>query len=159
MSVDKLPDTIVLPTDSALYVTGLVAQPLRLTREVLKANYAATIQQGSFLDSDQNQTITAAFTGALLIDVLNSACVRFNPEVKDDLLRFYVTVTAQDGYQTLLSWGEMAPGFGEQPVLLAYAQNGETLGELRLIVPGDARGGRDVKNVVSLEVRRAPAAY
>ncbi len=157
MSVERLPENITLPTDGALHVTGLVAQPLRLTVDELKANYPAITKRASFLNSDQNQTISAAFTGALLFDVLDRAHVRFNPDVKDDLLRFYVTATAQDGYQTLFSWGEIAPGFGEQPVLIAYAQDGQSLDELRLIVPGDKRGGRDVKSVSSLDVRRAPA--
>ncbi|MHB8626642.1 MAG: molybdopterin-dependent oxidoreductase [Aggregatilineales bacterium] len=157
MSVERLPENITLPTDGTLHVTGLVAQLLRLTIDNLKANYPATTKHASFVDSDQNQTISAAFTGALVFDVLDSAHVRFNPDVKDDLLRFYVTATARDGYQTLFSWGEIAPGFGEQPVLIAYAQDGQLLGEARLIVPGDKRGGRDVKTVISLDVRRAPA--
>lgn len=153
MWVDQLPQNIVLPGDNVLHVTGLVAQTLQLTLDDLKATFPAVTKHASFVDSDQNQTITGAFTGVLLFDVLNSAHIQFNPDVKDDLLRFYVIATAPDGYLTLISWGEIAPGFGEQPVLVAYACDGQPLSELRLIVPGDRRGGRDVKNVISLDVR------
>src|SRR5579863_7287598 len=141
----KSTEFIPLPTDDSLHVTGLVARSLQLTITELRAIFPAHMEHASFINSDENRTIQAAFTGALLWDVLNSAGVQSDPGVKDDLLRFYVAVTACDGYQTVLSWGEIAPDFGESPVLLAYAQDGVLLDHVRLIVPGDKRGGRNVQ--------------
>jgi DMSO/TMAO reductase YedYZ molybdopterin-dependent catalytic subunit len=154
--IQQLPEYIFLPSDGALHVTGLIAQPLRLTLDDLKNKYPRYTEHASFIDSDENREVQGAFTGVLVLDVLNSAKVSFDPRIKDDLLRFYISVTANDGYQSLLSWGEIAPDFGQQPVLIAYVVDGQSLEQLRLIVPGDRRGGRNVKAVVSLDVRHAP---
>jgi hypothetical protein len=59
--------------------------------------------------------------------------------------------------------GEIAPQFGDQPDLVAYADTegqlgaGGADGAMRLIVPGDHAGGRYVSNLVSLSVIDATA--
>jgi hypothetical protein len=78
--------------------------------------------------------------------------------IKNDLLRFGVVATGSDGYRAFIALGEIAPQFGHQNDLVAYADTGGQLGAngsdgaLRLIVPGDHAGGRYVSNLVSLEV-------
>jgi hypothetical protein len=54
--------------------------------------------------------------------------------------------TATDDYQAIVAWGELDPGFGNKPILLAFAEDGESLAAEgpRLVVPGDIRGGRYV---------------
>ncbi len=81
-----------------------------------------------------------------------------DPSIKNDLLRFGVVATGSDGYRAFISLGEIAPQFGNQPDLVAYADTegqlgtGGTDGALRLIVPGDHAGGRYVSNLISLQV-------
>jgi hypothetical protein len=62
-----------------------------------------------------------------------------------------------DGYQVVLSGGEIDPNFGNAPMLLSWDQDGQPLagddGPLRLVVPGVLRGGRFVHGIVSIEVR------
>ena len=65
----------------------------------------------------------------------------------------------------MISLGEIAPQFGNQPDLVAYADTagqlgaGGSAGALRLVVPGDHAGGRYVSNLVSLQVIDTTAAY
>jgi DMSO/TMAO reductase YedYZ molybdopterin-dependent catalytic subunit len=69
-------------------------------------------------------------------------------------LKRVITVTGRDGYTVALAWGEIDPDFEAEPVLLAYAKDGRPLpgGGLRLIVPGDKHGGRDVRDVTQITV-------
>lgn len=51
--------------------------------------------------------------------------------------------------------GARGPDFGNRAVLLATAEDGKTLAQPRLVVPGDVKGGRYVTDVVGLHVVRA----
>ena len=66
-------------------------------------------------------------------------------------------ITANDGYQMVISGGEIDPNFGHEPMLLAWKQDGRPLagerGPLSLMVPGDMHGGRYVHGIVSIDVR------
>lgn len=100
-----------------------------------------------------------SYTGVSFWDLLNSTVgIALDPTVKNDVLGKYVVATGSDGYQVVFSLGELNPGFGNQPDLIAYAANGQSLGSngfARLIVPNDVKAGRWVSNLVSLEVLSA----
>ena len=71
-------------------------------------------------------------------------------------LRHALFVTGSDGYVVTLGFGEIDPDFEGKQAIIAYARDGAPLPEtdgLRLIVPGDKHGGRDVKDVAKIEVR------
>lgn len=97
------------------------------------------------------------FTGVRLFAALAQVGFDIDPEARNPLLTMYVVITANDGYQVVLSGGELDPNFGDAPILLAWEQDGAALegenGPLRLVVPGDLRGGRYVHGVVSIDVR------
>ncbi|MFD1883857.1 hypothetical protein [Paracoccus pacificus] len=92
------------------------------------------------------------YTGALLWDVIAA-----NTDLDDDVksaLRRVVLVTARDNHQVAFSIGEIAPGFGDRPIMIGYKLDGAPIPDgLRMVTPGDARGARYVKDVVSLELR------
>lgn len=96
------------------------------------------------------------FTGPLLLDVLGLAGPSFDPAVKNDKLRHYITATSSDGYQALVAWGEIDPDFANKSVLLAVTQDGQPLADTgpRLVVPGDGRGGCYVRGVVRVRLGR-----
>ncbi|GGF58228.1 hypothetical protein GCM10011519_35100 [Marmoricola endophyticus] len=96
--------------------------------------------------------VTATFTGPSLTDVLASAGLRTDPAVKNDSLRFAVLAIASDGYQAVVSAGEVDPGFGGTQSLVALTQDGTPLAQPRLTVPGDAKGGRYVSDLATLRV-------
>lgn len=99
--------------------------------------------------------VTETFTGALLWDVLGLANLLLDPSIHNDILRKMVIATGSDGYQAAFALGELAPGFGNASILVAYQDSTGLLGAdgfARLVVPGDVRGGRYVSNLVSLTV-------
>jgi molybdate transport system substrate-binding protein len=156
--IPVLPSTIMLETDAALHVTGQLFNPLKLTVDDLKNNYAAQKVDVSYLSGED--TVSASFTGVYLRDILDSTQVNLNADVKNDKLSLYIVATGSDGYQAIIAYGEIDPDFANQPILVAYEQDGkaiaDTQGAIRLIVPGDKHGGRYVSGLVSLDVRDAP---
>lgn len=158
--IPALPLTVKLPADEALHVGGQVINPLKLTMDDLKKNYAAQKADVTFLSGDQ--TVKTSFTGVLLRDILDAVQVNFNTDVKNDKLGMFIVATGSDGYQAVIAWGEIDPDFGNQPVLVAYEEKGQPIadkaGPIRLVVPGDKHDGRYVSGLVSLEVRDAPVA-
>ncbi|MUG93484.1 molybdopterin-dependent oxidoreductase [Scytonema sp. UIC 10036] len=88
-----------------------------------------------------------------------------DPSVKNNLLRQYVVLEATDCYQVVLAVGEIQPNFENKQVLVAYATNDDPSlgpqlltneGFARLVVPGDARGGRYISNIRRIYVLSAP---
>src|SRR5262249_46839909 len=97
------------------------------------------------------------YRGVLLVDLLTAAHPMFGP--RNDKLRWYVSVDATDDYEVVLAWAEVDPEFEGKKVLVAFAENGQPLGDgdgmARLVVPGDARGGRYVSAIRSISLRPA----
>ena len=79
----------------------------------------------------------------------------------DDKLRgpnlaLAVRVRAADGYVAAFGLAEFNPAFREHDILLVDTQDGKPLpdsaGPVRFVCPGDKRGGRWVRQVISMEV-------
>ncbi len=138
----------------SIEIAGLVENPGTLTVADLQTLPSQTVdvtfQSGS---GEQKHS----YTGALLWDVLTKATLKLDPDRKNDQLRKYVVITANDGYEVVISLGEIDPGFGHNPCLLAWDEDGQPLtgedGPVRLVTPGDVKGGRYVYGVVKIEVR------
>ena len=106
--------------------------------------------------------VTDTYTGVSLWTLLDDAGLILDPTIKNDVLRKYVEAIGSDGYAAIFSLGEIDPMFGGQPDLVAYADTDGQLsggpdGFARMVVPGDAAGGRYVSNLVALEVFTATA--
>jgi DMSO/TMAO reductase YedYZ molybdopterin-dependent catalytic subunit len=110
----------------------------------------AVEQHVSFLTG--HGTEQATYTGALLWSVLEKAGVLGSDP--RERLHHSVAVTGRDGYVAVLALAEIDPELQGKPVLLAYRRDGQPIpSELRLVVPGDHRGGRSVRDVVRIEIR------
>ncbi|MEX5219213.1 MAG: molybdopterin-dependent oxidoreductase [Nitrospira sp.] len=110
--------------------------------------WAVTYQAG-------RSTVSGSFTGVPLWTLLSNAGLITDPNVRNDLLGKYLVATGSDGYKAVIALGEIAPRFGNQNTLVAYSFNGQGLGNdgfARLVLPGDAFGGRYVSNLIGLEV-------
>jgi hypothetical protein len=95
-----------------------------------------------------------AYIGARLWDLVQKAGLRSEGGKNADLRRTLL-VTGRDGYAVALALGEIDPHYAGKVVILAYGggQLPSSTGSLRLIVPGDAHGGRNVRDVVRIEVK------
>ena len=138
---------------SGLTIGGLVAHPLQLTAEDLRAMPATTVTV-SF--NTEHGTTQAAWTGVPLWTVIQraglSAAVTAN---RRTMLTHTVLATARDGYTVVFSLGELDPRFGASQAMVVYARDGQELPNngLRLVVPGDKMGGRAVQTLASLDIR------
>jgi hypothetical protein len=67
-------------------------------------------------------------------------------------IRRVLKVTGRDGHVAALALAEIDPDFAAKPVLLGWRIDGRPLpgSELRLALPGDRRGGRNVRDVVRI---------
>jgi DMSO/TMAO reductase YedYZ molybdopterin-dependent catalytic subunit len=90
-----------------------------------------------------------AFRGVLLYDYATAAgLLGESPSANQ-----YFRATAADGFVVAVAMAEVAPGFSEKQVLLAYEQDGEQIrAGVRLVVPGDDLGGRSVFGLDNLDV-------
>ena len=138
----------------AIDVTGRVLRPGPLSVADLQALPSETVDV-AFESGGKAQDHT--FTGVRLIDVLAYLGLDVDADAHHPLLPMYLVVTANDGYQVVISGGEIDPDFGNVPMLLAWDEDGVPLagdqGPLRLVVPGDKHGGRNVFGVVTIDVR------
>ncbi|MBK6486873.1 MAG: hypothetical protein IPF98_08395 [Gemmatimonadetes bacterium] len=79
-----------------------------------------------------------------------------------DLLQL-VVAEARDGYAVAFSLGELSPTLGNREVAVAFTRDARAIpptdGPFRLLVPGEARAARAVRQLVRLRVLRVdPAA-
>jgi molybdate transport system substrate-binding protein len=93
------------------------------------------------------------WTGPLLWDVL-VASGAIDPTKAAEQVRFAVRVTGADGYTAVIALAEIAPQFAGRPIQLADHMNGASIAgrALRLVVPGDRRGGRSVRDVIRIDI-------
>jgi hypothetical protein len=148
---------------AAATLSGAVADPTIVTPATLSALNQSTTETATYLAGTTSTTDT--YTGVSLWTLIEDAGLLTNPAIKNDLLGFVVVATGSDGYRAVISLGEIAPNFGNQKDLVAYADTAGQLGPvgvdgaLRLVLPGDHAGGRYVSNITSLQVIDATAAH
>ncbi|WDS37534.1 molybdopterin-dependent oxidoreductase [Pseudoxanthomonas sp.] len=96
-------------------------------------------------------------TGVSLTDLLQHAGAMPTTPLRGPALARVVDVQATDGYRVVFSLGELEAGLGKTQVILADQCQGKPLdaheGPLRLIVPGDGRPARSVRQVTRITVR------
>ncbi|MGH9901072.1 MAG: molybdopterin-dependent oxidoreductase [Pyrinomonadaceae bacterium] len=100
----------------------------------------------------------AAFEGVPLIEILQAAGAKVGEDLRGKNLAAYLLVEAADGYRVVFALPELDPAFNDRPILLADLRDGKPLsaaeGPLRVIVPGEKRHARWVRQVIALSVRR-----
>ncbi len=90
------------------------------------------------------------YSGPLLLRVLEQTGAiggDFHSHVHASLL-----VAGVDGYSATVALGEIDPAFEGKGAILATSQDGKPLAHPRLILPGDKRLGRSVRDVSTIEL-------
>jgi len=131
-----------------LALEGKVRQPQHWTLEDLKKMPAEHADVSYHTDRGP---VRASFTGVLLWSLIGAAG-GIDDGAKNPELRHAIRITAKDGYVVVTSSGEIAPDFGAKGVIVAYERDGKPLDELRIVMPGDKHGGRNVRDVVSINI-------
>jgi len=155
---------------NVIVVDGLVNRPTTLTVEQLATLPDQQTLNISFVDrlnSVQHHTergpllwtvLSLAAGGVKVPDLLDEQYQGPNP-----LVPLYVLLVAANGYQTVVSEAEVDPFYGNAPILLALAEDGQpmarapyaatTKGPAQLVVPGDQRDGRYVNRICRITVQ------
>lgn len=147
-AADRPTDTASRPPVVAL--EGRLKHPQSMDLAALR-RLPAERMQVSF--QTERGPANANYTGPRLWALL-AAAGGLADDKKGAEIRHTIMVTGRDGYFVVLSTGEIAPDFGDKPAIIAYQRDNDRPGisGLRLIMPGDKRGGRDVRDVVAIRV-------
>jgi molybdate transport system substrate-binding protein len=126
--IPEIPNSVTLPEGkNSFTVDGQILNPLTVTAEDLQAGYSSQTLDVSFLNG--TETLSSQFTGVPLWQIMSAAQPNLNADVPNDRLSMFIVVTGSDGYQAVIAWGEIDPEFGNQPILLAYAENGAPIAD------------------------------
>ena len=109
-------------------------------------------QTVTFEPARGGQPIT--WSGPLLWTVLEATGVVEGIRAADTA-KLMVRVIGADGYFAVFALAELAPSYANRPIQLALRQGETSLpgGARRLVVPGEGRAGRSVRDVVRIEIQ------
>src|SRR5262252_1168254 len=124
------------------------------------------VQSAADLAAMPQKTATASshdqagtYTGVPLRDILTKAGVSAGVDIRGPVLATSVVVTGADGYRAVFAIAEIDPVFTDRVILLASQKDGSPLPEnarpFQVIVPGELRPARWVRQVVSIAVQTA----
>ncbi len=120
----------------------------------LGASDIAAMPHQSVSVDDHGKTET--FEGVPLTLVLQKAGVTFGESLRGKRMTTCLLVGAADGYQVVFALPELDPGFTDRAILLADKADGRPLdgkqGPFRIIVPGEKRMARWVRQVTTLKL-------
>jgi hypothetical protein len=100
------------------------------------------------------------YSGTPLVEVLKAGGLLLDPDMARirETVKMSVLVEAADGYRALFSLAELDPELTDRVVLLADPKDGQAIssrdGPFRIIVPGEKRPVRWVRQVRTLTVRK-----
>jgi len=136
--------------EPVLTVTGDVPTPERYSLEQLQKLPAKKV---TARDHDGTE---AEYTGVAVEELLRRAGAPLGEKLRGPALAKAVVVHAADRYQAIFSLAELDSGMTDRATLLAWSRNNEPLtaaqGPLRLVVPGEKRQARWVRQVTAIEV-------
>jgi len=135
---------------------GDVGSPITLTEADLLALPQASVRETPHGGEPSD------FSGPRLEDVLASANLPRGPQLRGNEVTRYVVVEAVDGYRALFALAELDGAFRVETPILALRRNGTALdgesGPFQVIVPGEMRHARWVRQVACIRIAQDEAA-
>ncbi len=130
----------------AVEITGQVQSPMSYTQAAL-ADAPSVEVQGA-----REGGVHAQFAGPLLWPLI-AAAKPVDAAIKGAKLQHVLIARGADGYAVALAIGEVDPNSEGKSVIVALTQDGAKLATPRLVVPGDKHASRNVRDLVSIEIR------
>ncbi len=142
------------PAPARLEIRGEGIKTLTFSAEELAALPRKTVR------AKAHDGVESEYQGVPLHDLLARAGAPTGDALKGrKALSLYLVVEASDDYRVVFALAELDPGFADRTVILADRRDGRPLshrdGPLQVIVPGEKKHGRWVRQVVRLVVGRA----
>lgn len=106
--------------------------------------------------ADPHTKAELKFSGVSVRDLLARAGAPLGAAMRGPALQQAVLIRATDGYAVIFSLAEFDESFGNRTILLADQESGAALSErhgpLRLVVSGDQKAARWIRQVKSIEL-------
>lgn len=139
---------------ASIQISGDVPHPLALSDADLRSMPRRTIRAAEHGQPE------ASYEGVALSDVLARAGVTFGSALHGPALATYVMCSAPDGYRVVFTLAELDSAFSDRPVFIVDRKDGQPLdahtGPFRVVVPGDARPARWIRQLSEIAVVRPP---
>jgi DMSO/TMAO reductase YedYZ molybdopterin-dependent catalytic subunit len=136
-----------------LEVGGEVTRPLSLNA----ADFAKLPHQT--VRAKGHDGVESQYQGVALIEILARAGVPVGKELRGKAMGLFVVVEASDGYRAVYALAELDSEFTDRVILLADRRDDKLLpaqaGPLQVVVPGEKKHARWVRQVIRLKVGRA----
>lgn len=132
----------------SVQLTGIGPQPITLTADALKG--LPVVEMDVTFQTSKGPS-SGHYKGVLLWEILKANKAFEGAEHNAELRRTF-EVKGRDDYSVAFSIGEIHPDFGNAAMILADQVDGKPFEDgYRIIVPGDKRGARNVREVVSID--------
>lgn len=135
-------------------VGGEVEKTLKLDAAVLKTMKHIEVKAVSHQDHTEHH-----YSGVpLSIIIVESGAIPGN-QLRGKYLAKYILVTGADGYKAVIALPEADPEFADKEIILADMEDGrplpENIGPFQIILPGDKRPARCVRQVIAIDILSA----
>jgi DMSO/TMAO reductase YedYZ molybdopterin-dependent catalytic subunit len=134
-------------------VSGKVERPIIVSEAVLQ-----TLPRKRLAVTDEKGA-QVTYEGVPVVELLQRAGAPLGKQLKGVAMRLFVVVEASDGYQAVFALPEFDPDFTDRVIIMADRKNGKAMlspeGPFRLIVEGEKRHARWVREVTALDVEEA----
>ena len=138
---------------ATLTISGEVKTPVELKIGDLEKMELTQVKK-----NDKNQ-VEHIYSGVEMAQLLKAAGVSLGKDLRGEGLLKYLLVEASDGYQVLFSLAEVDPEFVSRKIILAIKKDSSLLpsdeGPFHIIIDGEGRGSRNVRQVTSVKVKFA----
>lgn len=116
----------------------------------------AALPQTTLKLAEQHDQPARTYTGVALREILTRAGAPLGEKLRGSALLTGVIVRCRDNYAVLYALAEFDEAFSPRTIILADREDGQILppsaAPFRIVAPGDKRGARSAKQVVSLEI-------
>jgi DMSO/TMAO reductase YedYZ molybdopterin-dependent catalytic subunit len=150
---DAPPETLPASNIAKVDVVGEVARPLTLSTEDLAKLPRQTVK------AKAHDGIESQYEGVALVEILTKAGVPFGQNLRGNAMALYVVVEASDSYRAVFALPELDSAYTDRVILLADHRDGRPLttreGPFQIIVPGEKKHARWVRQVIKVRVGRA----
>jgi len=141
------------PGAPTLRVSGPAGESIMLSAHDLEAMPRET---ANVADEKGNHI---AYEGVPVVEILRRVGTPSGKDLRGKQMSLYLLVSASDGYHAVFALAELDPAFTDRRILLVDRREGKDLsateGPFRIVVPGEKRHARWVRNVTALAVKTA----
>jgi DMSO/TMAO reductase YedYZ molybdopterin-dependent catalytic subunit len=141
-------------SDTLLRIDGDIPKPLAFTRAALEALTQDTLRASA------HDAPARLYRGVPISALLALVGAPSGHALRGPALATTIIASARDGYRVAFSIAELDSGFVQRRVLVALTADGKPMndeeGPLRIIVEGEGRPARWIRQLIALHIRRAP---